>query len=255
MVARQIENNIYMVESPLWGDFDKEVVDDLIKAIDINFSKVLGLQPFSTKTVIIEHKEIADTFPEIRNINCWHSILLTVERGNYWAQWIYQFSHEYCHHFVNGMMTGEIRGLVWFEETLCELASMYQLYLIAEQWVDSQNIKERSFVPSLREYLQNLRKGKPIQYNLPNIGDKQWFDAWNKYLSQPNKYERNLYNRIADVLFPIFVDNPQLWTIILHLGNSRQWSSLRYFFETLHSKLSDDVQTPLENVEEIFQFK
>ena len=41
----------------------------------------------------------------------------------YWAQYAYQFSHELCH--VLCKCEDDHRGNLWFEETLCETASMY----------------------------------------------------------------------------------------------------------------------------------
>ena len=60
-------------------------------------------------------------------------------RGDFWCQWIYQFAHEYCHHIINGTMTGELSGLMWFEESVCELASMYNLNSLFKFGVNIRN--------------------------------------------------------------------------------------------------------------------
>ena len=54
-------------------------------------------------------------------------------RDTYWCQYVYQFSHELCH-----VMTGFDRNREhkhkWFEESLCELASLFVLHQLADGW-------------------------------------------------------------------------------------------------------------------------
>ncbi len=53
-----------------------------------------------------------------------HLIKLATEKLH-WAQYAYQFSHEICHVLCG--YENDHQGNLWFEETLCETASLYCL--------------------------------------------------------------------------------------------------------------------------------
>lgn len=50
----------------------------------------------------------------------------------YWSQYAFQFAHEFCHVLCNYREDG--RGNKWFEEALCEVASLFALGRMAETW-------------------------------------------------------------------------------------------------------------------------
>lgn len=81
---------------------------------------------FLTRKCIVLYKEEG---PMCSLIGDSHLIFLAV-RDNYWCQWVYQFAHEYCHHLINGPLSGEWSKMLWFEETICELSSLYNLYMM-----------------------------------------------------------------------------------------------------------------------------
>ncbi len=156
---------------------------------------------------------------------------------NFWCQWVYQFSHEYCHHLINGKLEGELSGLKWFEETICELASMYHLFVLNRQWNSSSIQEQCLYAPAFRRYLNNLLSQNTHLLSLTyNPG---WLASWNVLLIEP-KHHRNHYNAIATKIFPLFVENPSLWKIILYFGDTGKWKSLQHLFDTLYEKAEDD---------------
>ena len=54
-------------------------------------------------------------------------------KGKLWAQFSYQFSHEFCHVLLNheGLKDNPNN---WFHEAICELASVFTLRRMAERW-------------------------------------------------------------------------------------------------------------------------
>ena len=50
----------------------------------------------------------------------------------YWSQYAYQFAHEFCH-VLCGYREG-YQGQRWFEETLCEAASLYVMQSMSRTW-------------------------------------------------------------------------------------------------------------------------
>lgn len=80
-----------------------------------------------------------------------HIIFLNAKE-NYWCQWVYQFAHEYCHHLIDGTLTGEWSNLLWFEETICELSSLYNLNKMIDYYTTNGL---PGYSPSVQVYLDN----------------------------------------------------------------------------------------------------
>lgn len=241
MQSIQLSPNLYIVDTA-FGSYNKEIVHDLLLSIDRNFSDSLSIRPFSTcRCEILYHHELAPRCCQMENF---HLILLSAKE-NYWCQWCYQFAHEYCHHLINGGLSGSNSGLKWFEETICELSSMYHLNMLQKQWADSDNCFERIFVPSLREYLDDLRSKNQQLFDQVNFPG--WLQRLLPVLSD-NCYHREYYNAIAVHLLPLFIECPALWKIILHFGDMCQRQSIGELLDYLQSKADDSYSASLQKM-------
>lgn len=60
-------------------------------------------------------------------------IIQLTSRGRHWAQFAYQFSHEFCHALSDYERLRDNPNN-WFHEALCELASVFTLRRMAERW-------------------------------------------------------------------------------------------------------------------------
>ena len=70
----------------------------------------------------------------------------------YWAQYTYQFGHEFCH-LVAGYEQRFETPNQWVEETLCELASLFTLRSMAVTWKTHPPYPNwRDFAPALSHY-------------------------------------------------------------------------------------------------------
>ena len=205
----QIADNLFFEDNESFGKYSRYIVYDILRSIDINFSECLGLESFSTCKCVIRHQP---ENPMCCQSGTDHYIYLSAH-DNYWCKWVYQFAHEYCHHLINGKLSGEITGLIWFEESICELSSMFNLYKMYEQLLS-----------------QTLRGG--------------WLNQWMPILSEP-RYHRDYYNVIAARIFSLFCENPYLWKIILHFGDMRQWNSLESLFDHLIRNSHDEYSKTL----------
>lgn len=173
-------------------------------------------------------------------------IIYISAHDNYWCKWVYQFAHEYCHHLIDGSLSGEWADLLWFEETICELSSIYNLYKM-EQFCTEVGLGY--FSPSVEEYKENLLNKNAQLYNLSPSGG--WYSGYASSLSEVG-YKRDLYNAIATLMFPLFVENPRLWKIILHIGDIRSWNSLEDLFIHLQSKADDSYADSLNQLRRMF---
>lgn len=162
-------------------------------------------------------------------------VILLTTKENLWSQWVYQFSHEICHHVIDGIMTGEIRGLTWFEETLCETNSLYQLVQVLH--VDCNKYPYlHHYGQWVQDYLDDLFQSNPdLKLQLrKNGGIRQWLPL----LSEP-QHHRDYNNAVACRILPLFVQNPRLWGILSHIGDSRSYSTL----EDLLAHLQETADT------------
>lgn len=231
--------NLYIEDHPSFGNYNREIIFDLLRSVDVNFSRALGLTPFSSRRCyIVYHNE----HPMCSGPSEEYHLIHLHTYDNYWCKWIYQFSHEYCHHLINGKLSGELTGLIWFEETICELSSMYHLLVLYLQWSTSSNPIQSQYAPAFRDYLNDL-----LSQNLQLLSLTErpgWLSSWIPVLLEP-EYHRDYYNAIAAKILPLFVENPSLWMIILHMGDTRKWESLQslfdYLFETAEASYSDSL--------------
>ena len=161
------------------------------------------------------------SYPMCTNLGNERVILLTTKE-DLWCQWIYQFSHEICHHVIDGAMTGEIKGQLWFEETLCETNSLYQLVQVLH--IDCNRYPCLHYYgQGVQDYLDNLFHSNPdLKLQLQqNGGIRQWLPL----LSEP-QHHLDYNNAVACLILPLFVENPRLWGILAHIGDSRSYSTL-----------------------------
>jgi hypothetical protein len=141
-------------------------------------------------------------------------VRLDVE-GNLWARFAYQFAHEFahvlagCHEYANPNM--------WFEESLCEAASLYALGRMAEEW------KTAPPYPNWKDYsaaLASYRKDR-MTFALPD-GDSPaaWLRREEASLRK-NATERDKNAVAAAVLLPIFEKTPAAWGALRSLNAVR----------------------------------
>lgn len=110
----QITPNLSISDDSNFGNYDHKIIYELLTSISSNFSKHLNLISSSVPPCRITY---INTNPRCSNIMSERWIFLHVSQ-DYWCQWIYQFAHEYCHHLINGAMSDDIIGLIWFEESI-----------------------------------------------------------------------------------------------------------------------------------------
>lgn len=139
-------------------------------------------------------------------------------------------------------MSGQLKGLFWFEETICELASMYHLNKIHSLWSQYPDFSiQFQYSPSLRGYLDNLLNRNSHREDAGSL--LQFLQV--SHCVEPQTYHRYYYNALAAKIYPFFLQNPKLWRIIPRIGNSRQWNCLQDLLRHLLEKSDDDYSPSL----------
>ena len=138
-------------------------------------------------------------------------------RDRYWSQYVYQFSHEFCHVMTNfDRHKGHEHR--WFDECLCEVASLFVLHRLAELWKarPPEAIPDAAgFAFNHRTYAERtaaryLRISRDL---LP-----EWFAKAVPRL-EANPYERDLCGTVAVALLHSFQADPALWRDCVHLSH------------------------------------
>ena len=131
----------------------------------------------------------------------------------YWAQYVYQFSHEVCH--ILGRYREQDESNKWFEESLCELASLFVLRQLSERWEKEPPYKHwKGKDQGLHSYAADRIKTGALP---PGKTLAQWrrdnADALTK-----NATNREKNQIAATMLLPLFEKSPQHWEAIWHLN-------------------------------------
>ena len=75
----------------------------------------------------------------------------------YWAQTVYQLSHEMCHYAFRQYKENKEYTLHWFEEIVCEAMSLYALKFISSNWRQCSPSKlNPQYDNSIETYLKNV---------------------------------------------------------------------------------------------------
>lgn len=233
MINKKITPHIYISEDKSWGNYTEFFIFDIIRNIEKDFTDSIGTK--NIKDILLFHKSNG---PLCMNNGNYRIIFLST-KSNHFCQWVYQFAHEYCHHLIDGTMCGEIKGLLWFEETICELASIYHLNRYYKRC--TTDILLQNLAPAVLDYLHDLYT-KNVQ--LVELFHQEYLNIFLDQLGQP-VYHREIYNAIAVSILPLFEENPSLWKMILNFGDIRKWNSLEELFEHLLQCSTDDYRNSL----------
>lgn len=158
-----------------------------------------------------------------RGSNGVRRVLLNV-RDTYWSQFAYQFGHEFCHILCNYRRASNPN--LWFEESLCETASLFVMRRMAETW------KTKPPYPNWKNYASALGSYADDRIKATKSSEGKTLAEW--YREQEARLRKNATDRsnnqiVAIALLPLFEKAPQHWQAVKYLN---QWdASLDLSFE------------------------
>lgn len=260
----RVSNNIYLV-SEGFGLLDIKVATCLLRSVDLFFSTTIGIKPFSTKKVIVAHHHASR--PNCCSLNDDTNLIHLTTVDNYWCQLVYQFAHEYCHHLIDGELSGTTEGMKWFEEALCHVSSVANLINMVRVCSNSPLWNLKDFTPEVIDYIENLQgiiHSDIIRACLPSISNpfnytvipqSQIISIKNYLIDEAeilaNTYSDEHYFYVCRALYPHFHNNPNLWKIIPHIGDSGAWISLNDLYKHLLANADNSYR---ESLSEMFGY-
>lgn len=132
----------------------------------------------------------------------------------YWAQIAYQFSHELCHYCISDAVSDNLR---WFEESVCETASLFFVHALGCRW---QNNNEQLFTSSGSPFADELKRYAILTARKFTVFDLK--DPLIRKQLEADCYDRKRNRYLANLLLPIFVRHPDVWAAVPLLGEIHQ---------------------------------
>jgi hypothetical protein len=141
-------------------------------------------------------------------------VRLDVE-GRLWARFAFQFSHE-LGHVLCGVEEYPNPNL-WFEESLCEVASLYALGRMSESWSRRPPYENwKGYAPELKKYRDDR-----VEAAREKVPDGTTFEAWFRAKEpqlRENPHLRAANLTIAAALLPLFEAAPEHWEAVRTLN-------------------------------------
>lgn len=156
--------------------------------------------------------------------------------GTYWAQMTYQFSHELCHVLCD--YKDNPNPNKWFEESVCELASLFVLRRSAETW------KTRPPYPNWKDYSGALAKYARERLEAARLPEGKTLAAW--YRENAGELAKNATDRarntvVAAELLPLFEKEPERWESVgaLNAGAFGPSTTFPEYLKSWHDHAAD----------------
>jgi hypothetical protein len=203
-----------------WGNADKEDIERVL------YSVAAELEPYfphgKLPPIKVEHGDDTPIALYEKIAGGQYVILLTA-KDRHWSQLAYQFAHELTHvlsNFDNNALrqAKQQDPNQWFEESLCEAASLFALKQMAATWEVSPPYEAwKSYAPALRRYADEMKREShrtlPGGMTLAN-----WFGQ-NENAVRTNPYQRANNEIVATRLLALFEQHPEQWGAISYLNH------------------------------------
>ncbi len=173
-------------------------------------------------------------------------------KDRYWCQYAFQFSHE-IGHVLCGYKQGNQQNL-WFEESLCETASLFTLEKLSEAWRRDPPFETwRAYAPQFIDYQRKRLKDlqPPGNFQLASW----WRENKNTLSSSPILRKENLW--VATRLLPLFQKDPKTgWSACAYLNQTKtasERSFRRYLVDWSTSCSSAKEKNFVKRVAQLFE--
>lgn len=150
--------------------------------------------------------------------SCGEIVIQLDTQRTYWSQYAYQFAHEFCHILCG--LDEDTHKNKWFEETLCETASLFALRAMAEAWADDPPYPHwREFRHALRKYADDVIAKRDGIRETHGRGMASFYLAHQAELEQSPGL-RELNGAMSIVLLRLFEQQPEHWEAVRWLNAS-----------------------------------
>lgn len=161
-----------------------------------------------------------------------------------WAQLAFQFSHELCHVMCN--YRDVVNQQLWFEETLCEVASLFALRQMGEAWKTNAPYSNwTSYSVALDDYAAQ-------RLNVQDSDTATLEEVYRDNLSQlqATATNRDVNNKLASKLLPIFEKHPSAWEAVRYLNRGPAKENLTFegYLRGWHRRVPETQKQAVEEI-------
>ena len=183
-------------------------------------------------------------------------------RDTHWAQYAFQFAHEFCHALAN-YGNNPLRSVryqrhanLWLEEGLCETASLFALRAMSRSWRTAPPYPAwRGYAPWLNDYVEQ-RLALPEHLLPAGTSFLVWFHK-NQAALRRNSDMRDRNTIIAIQLLPIFEAEPRGWEAVafLNRGSSNAEESLSQHLAEWRAQCPRNLRPFVTRLAKVFAVK
>ena len=205
------------VEGGGWGGDSAEQIETVLYAV----ARELLVQP-STKLatpIVVTHTESNPIALYDRGLAGEYLVRLHASDGR-WHLYVFEFAHEFCHLMSNydeNVAEGISRHNQWFEEALCETASLFALESLASRWERSPPAPEWAAQARQLRFFFNLLVAEKHRQLPPQVRPAAWLNDKEEQLRR-NPYQREQNDLVARLLLPLFEQNRNSWDALRYLN-------------------------------------
>lgn len=244
------------VEGEGWGSARKEMIESVLYSVADELMSRLPKK--LVVPIVVTHTDSNPVALYDRGEKGEYRVALHASEEN-WHLYTYEFAHELCHilsNYEENAKPGTSRYNQWFEETLCETASLYTLKNLAATW--------KNFPPS-PDWEKETEKLNRFFDLLIAEGHRQlpahaplsdWLTSNEERLRQ-NPYLREKNEVVANLLLPLFQRNPENWSSLAYLnldpGDAR--SSLQDYLRSWYLNAPAEHKTFIADVLTLFDMR
>ena len=238
-----------LVKPNIWGGASTQDIEQVLN------STARQIWPYvprgSRATIQVERSRTGPIVLFRRGERGEYLVRLDTEK-TFWSQYAFQFAHE-LGHIICGYKKGD-RSNLWFEETLCETASLFALKGMTKEWN-----KEPPF-PHWKSYGKEFARYAEKRINKYSWPANQSISNW--YLKHKNNLQQNPSNRernvrIASQLLPFFQENPAGWEACSFLNkkkSNKKISFKTYLLEWKKACQTSNQKDFVNNLLNVFNF-
>ncbi|MDA0588333.1 MAG: hypothetical protein O2820_10025 [Planctomycetota bacterium] len=167
-----------------------------------------------------------------------------------WAQCAFQFAHEFGHIVCNYREVENPQ--LWFEESLCECASLFALRRMAVEWRTNPPYSNwKSYSTSLTDYASN----RIAQFEERKESTAEFYKQHQKELEK-TATNRDLNGFVALKLLPLFEKTPGAWQSLryLNLGDPKENKAFADYLSGWHDRVPAEHKAFVRSVAAEFEF-
>ncbi len=142
-------------------------------------------------------------------------VVLLDTQDLYWCQYTYQVAHEFCHILCN--FDDDWKGNLWFEESICETASLFVLRRLAQTWTKTPPYESwKAFAPRFSEYAEDVIDRR---VSIPDARLPAFYQRHQAELVK-SPVDRELNGTFSLSLLRLFESAPHCWEAVTWLNST-----------------------------------